>query len=872
MILIRGRALFLVLFPNREELRSRQIPGQQKIQELQRLIDTTPLEDPELPTYQQMLGRALIKRYRDEGNLPDLDNAVKSLQEAVNLTPRGHPDRASWLGSLALSFTARYQRLGDLSDLEAALQASQEALALTPEGHPDRPGHLQNLGVSFLDRYQMLGDLSDLNAAFQMNQEAVELTPKGHPDRASHLRGLAMSFTARYRRLGDLNDLEAALQASQEALALTPGHPDRPGHLQNLGVSFMDRYRRLGDLSDLNAALRVNQEAVELTPEGHPDRASRLRGLAVSFTDRYRRLGDLTDLEAALQANQEVVGLTPEGHPDRPGSLQGLAFSLTDQYQRFSRPEDLDSINTNYALSFKTPSSTPEVSWVAALRWAAVSEVFQPAQAVTAYSSAFQLLPDILWIGNVLTVRQDAIHRVGIAETISSAARTLMNVSEFASAVEIIEQGVGITFQQMLQLKTDADGLPLAQASELKLLSSELYSGTSSNPQAIAIERQMLLEDIRKQPGFEYFLLPKPYKALAHASQGGPVVILNSHHDRCDGIIILDPASNPVHVSLPNVTLALLKLQQEALEQLPGRSNVRTHEDSASDRLIGRHELFVSKTLEEFFTELLTWLYANVVAPIYQVLELHGIHNGRLWWLPTGAFTGLPLHACPPTNQFIHSYTATLGSLLDAYSKKSSTPPKVGVVGVTHTASGAHRLPGVEKEVKKILSIIETCPVECLEGHEATPDAVKLQLQDCSWVHLACHGKQDLLEPTKSHLLLYQGVLELETILRMPLSNAEFVFLAASQTAMGDSQLRNESFHLGGGFIAAGFRSAIGTLWSMDDQDGPLVAEKFYSHLFQEGRRPQASDTAEALQLTVEELKAQKVPYERWIPFIHMGI
>ncbi|KAJ7687155.1 CHAT domain-containing protein, partial [Mycena rosella] len=114
------------------------------------------------------------------------------------------------------------------------------------------------------------------------------------------------------------------------------------------------------------------------------------------------------------------------------------------------------------------------------------------------------------------------------------------------------------------------------------------------------------------------------------------------------------------------------------------------------------------------------------------------------------------------------------------------------------------------EEVTKILSIIPHPQVQSLEGHQATVDAVKLQLQECSWVHLACHGKQDLIKPTKSHLLLHGGVLELETILRMPLSNAEFVFLAACQTAMGDSQLVNESFHLEGGFIAAGFCSAIG--------------------------------------------------------------
>jgi CHAT domain-containing protein len=181
-------------------------------------------------------------------------------------------------------------------------------------------------------------------------------------------------------------------------------------------------------------------------------------------------------------------------------------------------------------------------------------------------------------------------------------------------------------------------------------------------------------------------------------------------------------------------------------------------------------------------------------------------------------------------------------------------------------------LKGVKEEVKKIASIVKEPHVQCLVGEHATVDAVKAKLQDCPWVHLACHGCQNPVNPTKSYLQLYGGNLELDTILRMPLTNAQFVFLAACQTAMGDAGLVNESFHLSGGFIAAGFRSAIGTMWSMNDADGPTVAEMVYSHLFRDGQQPQASGAAEALQLAVNELKKRKVPYERWLPFIHIGI
>ncbi|KAJ6535401.1 hypothetical protein DFH09DRAFT_931756, partial [Mycena vulgaris] len=184
----------------------------------------------------------------------------------------------------------------------------------------------------------------------------------------------------------------------------------------------------------------------------------------------------------------------------------------------------------------------------------------------------------------------------------------------------------------------------------------------------------------------------------------------------------------------------------------------------------------------------------------------------------------------------IHSYAVTLGSLIDANAKKSQiTAAKGDVFGVTYTGFGrAHYLNGMQEEIDRILPIIETPQVRCLAGEQATCDAAAQQVQERSWVHLACCGIQDLAKPTKSHLLLYGGNHGLETTLRMPPVNAGFAFLAACQTALGDKSLGNESFHRR--FIAAGFHSAISTLWSIDDQDGPFIAEIFYSHLSCDGR------------------------------------
>ncbi|KAJ7493869.1 CHAT domain-containing protein [Mycena latifolia] len=818
--------------------------------------------DPDKGGLMRDIGDCFGDRYKRLGDLNDLELALHKHQEAVEHTQEGHPDRVKCLERLAISLQARYQRLGDKKDLQAALQKSQEAIDLSSEWSPDLVRLVEDLGICYDNQYLQQATPRDFEIALQKFQATVEADPEGEPDTTWIIRDLADCFGDRYQPRRNLKNIEAALYKQEEILKLIPeGHIARPQLMQDLASYFRDRYHQLGSHEDLRSALQQYQEAEKLIPDDHPDLAS--------------HLGDHKDMEASLRKYQEAMELIPEGHPDRAKFHQKIAALFAKQYQKLGNPKDQTAAHFHYSASFHLSSPTPETAWKAALDWASFAEASQPSYAPMAYSAAFKLLPEILWIGHSVPVHRSTLRRLSLEQAVSNAVKCCINLSKITLAVEVIEQGMATILQKTLQLKTEVDQLLPKEAEDFRRLSSELYQGTFTDPirvMNIVNQRNNLLSELRQQPGFKYFLLPKTYDVLRYASQGGPVVILNSHTNGCDASIIPEPTSDPLLVPLPNATIDLLESQQSRLKELLGQCNVRNRTDSESTRLFGRRESFLSTTTDECFEEMMTCLWTSVVAPIYQVLESHGIHGGRLWWLPTGAFTGLPLHACPPKNQFTHSFTATLGSLLDAYAKKvDSTAHKCGIVGVPQTGPrGLNPLRGVKLEVEKITSIM-TNP-EVLQGQEATPDAVKHQLKDCSWIHLACHGKQDLTDPTKSHFLLYGGILELETILRMKLANAEFVFLAACQTAMVDAQLVNESLNLAGGFIAAGFRGAIGTMWSMNDLDGPLVADIVYSHLFRNRQQPQASDAAEALHMAVKELRTRKVPYERWVPFIHMGV
>lgn len=98
-------------------------------------------------------------------------------------------------------------------------------------------------------------------------------------------------------------------------------------------------------------------------------------------------------------------------------------------------------------------------------------------------------------------------------------------------------------------------------------------------------------------------------------------MILNSHEDSCDGLIILPSIPKPIHVSFPKVTLELLKSQQAMLKELLGRCSVRVRGESASTRLFGHKEVFGAKTTKECFEDLLAWLLTHIACPVYQVLE-----------------------------------------------------------------------------------------------------------------------------------------------------------------------------------------------------------------------------------------------------------
>ncbi|CAG8702347.1 4485_t:CDS:1, partial [Acaulospora colombiana] len=192
---------------------------------------------------------------------------------------------------------------------------------------------------------------------------------------------------------------------------------------------------------------------------------------------------------------------------------------------------------------------------------------------------------------------------------------------------------------------------------------------------------------------------------------------------------------------------------------------------------------------------------------------------------------------------------------------------------IQSSAPGASSLPNTKDELEFIRQRLAGRNHIVLEGEAGTKRQVMKGMEECNWLHLACHGIQEPDEPTKSALLLQDGHLTLEEIIKLDLPRAELAFLSACQTTAGDENLSEEAVHIAGGMLLAGYRSVVATMWSIRDELAPVVTDEFYRHVMEEGKRPDSRRAAEALHLAVQKLRQRPgVQLTDWIPFVHLGV
>ncbi|KIK40178.1 hypothetical protein CY34DRAFT_13878, partial [Suillus luteus UH-Slu-Lm8-n1] len=363
--------------------------------------------------------------------------------------------------------------------------------------------------------------------------------------------------------------------------------------------------------------------------------------------------------------------------------------------------------------------------------------------------------------------------------------------------------------------------------------------------------------EIRSLKDFARFLLPPAYEDLQAAARHGPVIILIASQYSCSAIIV-PTSGEPHHVPLSSIALAdLNNLKERFIGAIRHASRMNPTEP--------RNDLIV----------LLRIVWNEIMLPIVNVLEnvLKLKRHSRIWLCPTAAFTSIPLHAANPfllkadrsrepclEDLYVCSYTPTLSALVRS---RQSTGAGKGMA-----------LLAVDSELELVDKLVPaTASRTSIFGDAATRAGALEALESNTWVHLACHGKQDPAQPYHSHFVMRDEHLTLLDIMEKDIPHAEFAFLSACHTAVGDKETPDEVIHLAAGLQFSGFKSVVGTLWEVDDSVAKHVVEAFYKYMFhpKEEGVMDCTKAAWALNCATHAVKT-KVPLEQRMVFIHIGV
>ncbi|KAG2156443.1 TPR-like protein [Suillus bovinus] len=868
------------------------------------------------------LANKLSTRFEHQGNAEDLDQAIALHRESLALRPVGHTDRSISLNNLAKQLFIRFEHRGNDEDVDQAIALCREALALCPVGHTYRFMSLNTLATQLSTRFKHQGNDEDLDQAIAINREALALCPVAHTGRSLSLNNLATVLSIRFKRRGSGEDLDQAITLHRESLALRPvGHIDRSMSLNNLANQLSTRFEQQGNDEDLDQAITLHSEALALRPVGHADRSMPLNDLANQLSTRFERRGNEEDLDQAIALHREALALRPVGHTDRSKSLNNLASGLVTRFAHKRNREDLDESrehlccaltlltqhdplqllvhqslaavhlsflqsgldgtgvgedmnNLNAAMyHFKAAANVVSGGLLhrlqASLSWARYADNYSHDTRLEAYATSMQLLDAHTSVTASVSSRRDAIKGSPCTVIGVLAASCALHSGDVHRAVEFLEQGRTVIWTQMIRLRTPLDRLQtcddhaatlMKRFRDLSSILDKPPANHSKETSRADVEAEEIryrclvgdwngtVEEIRKIDGFSHFLLPPMFSDLQDAAHDGPIIMLIAGAPSCNAIIIphkQPPINIQLHTDLSKLTKLVFAFQN-AVEKEAGPKGSQTA---------------LIKALRELWADVVPE-YGGVRRVFFNFMPLHAAGEYRA--------DGKSL-----SQQYISLYTPSLTALINAR-RSHDRPPSAPFVaiGQNRPAGALFTLDAVEPElelVRRLLPPPPTVSFSKLTSVDATKSRALCALQDNTWLHFACHGKQNH-EPFESAFLMRDQPLSLLDITQMDLSQHQFAFLSACETAVGSQSTPDEVIHLAAGLQFAGVRSVIGTLWKVNDSTVQRLVEAFYQNFCGDGKM-NPKRAAWALHQAVHSLACDKeIPLDQRIVFMHIGI
>jgi CHAT domain-containing protein/tetratricopeptide (TPR) repeat protein len=795
--------------------------------------------DANVVLVQENLARAYGEVGQTENALAAWDAAIRFYQQAG--------DRLAW-GRTLTEQAQVYSRLGQPRQAIARLCgdgpvaapqetgcASDSAVYLARTA-ADLPGTIAALG-SLGDAYQLAGDNNDAIAILQAGL-AIDQRLSDSPYRVSLLNSLGNAYSNRaqinYRRT-DLasqraaqreanefrqrgqNDDQQALAAFQEGEAIAATQSNLQGQLQSL-LGAIPIYTRNGS----ERATTALEQAQTL-----------LRSLPASQRRVYMAI-DLARMLTANPADADISGYRcPTAISSTSEALLTDAVAIAQQLQN-QRAKSFALGELGHLYECRGQSATA-LDLTQQARWAAEQDL---SAKDSLYLWEWQTGRILKAQGNIPAAIAAYDRAIATLEAIRGDILTAVRETQFnfRDTVEPIYRGVialrlsqesSSTASKSLTVPSDSDNVSkiLQTIDSLKLAELQNYFGNGC-------------------------VVVAPQQGGLNAALDQTTAILNTVILDDKAAVILSLPSGEEHLSWIDLPRSQLVTQINAFR---------------IELEYFRRRDYNSRPAQQ--------LYDWLIRPFTPVLEQAQVKT--LVFVQDGIFRSIPMAALQDGDRFlVERYAiATTPSLTLTEAKViTRSDLKVLALGLTQAVEIDGQdfvaLPNIQQELAGITAIIPNSRE--LLNQDFTRDRLRQELSRTAYpiIHIATHGKFGT-DPEDTFILTGDGKKltfnELERLIRTVARNPdplELLALTACETAAGDDRA---ALGLAGVAVQAGAKSALASLWLIDDATTAKIATQFYNNL-----RQLEMSRAEALrmaQLALLQNSTQGSPQ-----FIHPGL
>jgi len=291
----------------------------------------------------------------------------------------------------------------------------------------------------------------------------------------------------------------------------------------------------------------------------------------------------------------------------------------------------------------------------------------------------------------------------------------------------------------------------------------------------------------------------------------------------------------------------------DRVQHLQERLRLQLDKFLIGSKYINQH----AQQLQESTLRHLGDLYTELIAPLASHLTTR-----HLIIVPHSVLHYVPFHALYDGKQYLidrHtvSYAPSATVLKFCIERKPIRDASPLIIGVPD-----ERAPQIAQEVKHLKKLFPDA--RTYSGRRATRKAVLRQAAQADFVHMATHAVFRTDNPMFSHLKLADGTLAAIDLYSMT-CQANLVTLSGCRSGASEVAGADELLGLMRGFLYAGARSLLLSLWDVNDRSTSKFMGIFYQSWLG------GMTKAESLQAAMQKLRAEEPHPYFWAPFVLIG-